>query len=145
MSIFKISPQKTKMPKFRTKNALFGYFWAGILKNYCYIWNQHRQIFLIAKFHGKTKMSKFGTKMAYLEIFDQKRLIWKFLARILNIILSYLKSALSNLSHCKILRKKQKCLIWVFLSWNFKKLLSYLKSASSNFPNCKISRKNKNA
>ena len=24
-------------------------------------------------------MSKFGTKMAYLEIFDQKRLIWKFL------------------------------------------------------------------
>ena len=28
--------EKTKMPKFRT-NALFGQFWAGILKNYCHI------------------------------------------------------------------------------------------------------------
>ena len=26
-----------KMPKFGTKNALFGYFWARILKNYCHI------------------------------------------------------------------------------------------------------------
>ena len=25
--------RKTKMPKFGTKNALFGYFWARILKN----------------------------------------------------------------------------------------------------------------
>ena len=76
---FQNFPQKTKMPGFRTKNALFGYFWAGILKNYCHIWNQHRQIFLIAKFRGKTKMPKFRTKMAYLEIFEQKCLIWKFL------------------------------------------------------------------
>ena len=44
-------------------------------------------------------------------------------------ILSYLKSALSNLSKCKILRKNknaytwgQKCLLWVFLGYNFKKL-----------------------
>ena len=36
--------EKTKMPKFGIKNALFGYFSARILKNYCYIWNQHPQI-----------------------------------------------------------------------------------------------------
>ena len=31
---------KTKIPKFRTNSALFGYFWIRILKNYCHIWNQ---------------------------------------------------------------------------------------------------------
>ena len=50
-----------KMPKFGTKNALFGYFWArSFTKNYCHIWNQHREIYLFAKFHEKTKMLKFG-------------------------------------------------------------------------------------
>ena len=29
--------EKTKMPKFGTKNALFGYFWAKTLKRYCHI------------------------------------------------------------------------------------------------------------
>ena len=33
-----------EMPKIATKNALFGYFWARILKYYCHIWNQHPQI-----------------------------------------------------------------------------------------------------
>ena len=42
------------MPKFGTKNALFGYFWPKMLylgnfgqefkKKYCHIWNQHPQI-----------------------------------------------------------------------------------------------------
>ena len=33
---------RIKMPKFGTKNALFGYFSYGWnLKNYCHIWNQH--------------------------------------------------------------------------------------------------------
>ena len=45
--------------------------------------------------------------MPYLGIFDQKFLIWVFCARILKILLSYLKSAPSNLSNCKILRKKK--------------------------------------
>ena len=27
-----------------TKKALFGYFWARLLKNYCHICNQHPQI-----------------------------------------------------------------------------------------------------
>ena len=50
------------MPKFGTKNAWFGYFWAGIWKQYDHIWNEHPRICLIAKFRGKTKMPKFETK-----------------------------------------------------------------------------------
>ena len=50
------------MPKFGTKNAWFGYFWAGIWKQYYHIWNEHPRICLIAKFRGKTKMPKFETK-----------------------------------------------------------------------------------
>ena len=58
----------------------------------------------------------------------------------------YLKSAPSNLSICKISRKK--CLNFEskmpylgFSGKNFKKLLSNLKSALSNLSTCKISRK----
>ena len=50
------------MPKTGTKNALFGYFWDKIFKNYCRIWNQHLQISVTAKFCEKTKMHNFGTK-----------------------------------------------------------------------------------
>ena len=32
------------MPKFGTENALFGFFWPRMLKNYCHIRNQHTQI-----------------------------------------------------------------------------------------------------
>ena len=32
------------MPKFGTKNALFGFFQTRIFKNYCQIWNQHPQL-----------------------------------------------------------------------------------------------------
>ena len=61
--------EKTKMPKFWTKNAWFGYFGAGIWKQYCHIWNQHPRICLIAKFREKTKMPKFGTKNALFGYF----------------------------------------------------------------------------
>ena len=54
--------EKTKMPKFGTKNAWFVCFWAGIWKQYCHIWNQPPQICLTAKFSRKTRMPKFGTK-----------------------------------------------------------------------------------
>ena len=73
------------MTEFGTKNALFGYFWPkmpylGIFgqelkKKYCQIWNQHPQIFLIAKFRGKTKMPKFGTTNALFGYFWAG--IWK--------------------------------------------------------------------
>ena len=44
-----------KIPKFGTKNAWFGYFWAGLLENYCHIWNQELRICLIAKFFRRSK------------------------------------------------------------------------------------------
>ena len=52
------------MPKFGTKNALFGYFLAEILKSFCRILNQHHQVCKISKFFEETKMPKFGTKNA---------------------------------------------------------------------------------
>ena len=55
------------MPKFGTKNVLFGYFCARILKDYCYIWNHHSQTCLIAKFCEKARMPKFATKK-YLKL-----------------------------------------------------------------------------
>ena len=63
--------------------------------------------------------------------------------------MSYLKSAPSNFSICKISGKNknayiwdQKRLIWVIFGWNLKTIL---KSAPSKLSDCKISRKNKNA
>ena len=58
-----------KMTKFGTKNALFGYFWTRIWKQFCHIWKLHPRICLIAKFRGKTKMPKFGIKNALFEYF----------------------------------------------------------------------------
>ena len=52
------------MPKFVTKNALFGHFGVIILKKLFHIRNQHPRICLIAKFWEKTKMPKFRTKNA---------------------------------------------------------------------------------
>ena len=63
---------KTKMPKFGTKNALFGYFYARVLENYCHIWNQHFRYCLIPTFCEETKMLKFGTKNALFEYFWPK-------------------------------------------------------------------------
>ena len=76
-----------KMPKFGTKSALFGYFLARILKNYCRIWNQHLRISVIAKFCEETKMPKFGTKNDLLGIFDQECVIWVFLGK--NVLKNY--------------------------------------------------------
>ena len=55
-----------KMPKFGTKNALFGYSWAETCKQNSHI-EQHHQICLIAKFREIMKMPKFGTKYASRE------------------------------------------------------------------------------
>ena len=38
------------------KSVSFGYFGAGIVKNYCHIWNPHHQICIFAKFLEKIKM-----------------------------------------------------------------------------------------
>ena len=51
---------RIKMPKFGTKNNLFVYLWAGILRNYCDIWNQ--RICLTENICTKIKISKIETK-----------------------------------------------------------------------------------
>ena len=56
------------MPKFGTKNALFGYFWTRCLKSYCHTWNKHPWVCLIDKFRQKTKCLSCGLKMPYLGI-----------------------------------------------------------------------------
>ena len=92
--------KKPKMPKFGSKNALFGYFWTRIWKHYCHIENQHPRICLIAKFCIKNqKCLNLGTKGSFLGY------SW---ARIFKKILSYLKAAPSNLYNRKILQKKEK-------------------------------------
>ena len=73
--------EKTKIPKFGTKNALFENFRTGIWKQYCHIWNQHLRISIIAKFDEKTKMPIFVTKKLCLGILYQKCLIWIFLGQ----------------------------------------------------------------
>ena len=70
------------MPKFEIKNVWFGYFWPGIWKKYCQIWNQHRSICLIAKFWEKSKIPKFGTKNAWFGNFLAE--IWKQYCHIWN-------------------------------------------------------------
>ena len=54
--------EKTKFPKFGTKNALFGFIWGRILKNYCHISDQHPQICQIPKFCETVERPNFGTK-----------------------------------------------------------------------------------
>ena len=71
--------KKTKIFILETKIAWFGYFWTGIWKQYCNIWDHHPQICQTAKFLWKTKMPQFATnnaffwylrpKMPYLGIF----------------------------------------------------------------------------
>ena len=113
LSNCKIS-QKTKMHKFRTKNALFRYLCTRNLENYCHVWNQHIRICLIAKFCEETKMPKFGTKMPFLSIFDQECLIWVFLGKQKCLNLGPKTPFLGIFD--------QECLIWVFVGKNFKKL-----------------------
>ena len=45
------------------------YFWAGIWKQSCHIWNQGPWICQIAKFCEKTKRLNLGQKMTSLGIF----------------------------------------------------------------------------
>ena len=47
------------MPKFGTKNALFDYFYARFLKDYCHISNQHPRISLYPDFAEKQNKSAY--------------------------------------------------------------------------------------
>ena len=68
---------KIKILKFRTKNALFGYFW----KLLSYLKSAHSNL-PNCKFHEKTKMSKFGTKNVWFGYFGGG--IWKKYCHIWN-------------------------------------------------------------
>ena len=61
-------PAKLKILTFANKNVLFRYFSAGILKNYCYIWNQCPLICLNAKFHARIKILPLELKSVIWEI-----------------------------------------------------------------------------
>ena len=84
------------------------YFWARIWKYYCHISNQRPRISLVAKFGAKTKILNFGPKMPCLGIFGQE-----FEKK----LLSYWKSAPSNLAICKISRKNKNAEIWKQNAW----------------------------
>ena len=59
------------MAKSGVRNALFGYFWAGILKVFCHICNQYPQICVNGKFDKKTKGPKFLTRNALFACFSK--------------------------------------------------------------------------
>ena len=133
------------MPKFGAKNVLFRYFWPRILKNYCHIWNQHLQIYLIAKFCKKAKVPKFGTKNAlswillrYFGYFWAR--IWKNYCHIWNqharncLIAEFSKKTKKSKFGTKNASFEY---IWAKIS---KKQLQYLK-VPSNLSNCKILQK----
>ena len=46
------------------------YFWDGIWKQYCHIWNQHPRICQTEKFHEKINMPKFGDKNVLFGYFE---------------------------------------------------------------------------
>ena len=73
------------MPKFGTKNALFGYFRAKSLKNYCQVSYQHLKLVKLQNFWKKTKLPLIRTKNA---------LFGYFLDRILKAILVFESSTL---------------------------------------------------
>ena len=52
-----------------TKDTLFCYFWALILKKYYHIWNQQYRICQDEKFRPKIETLKFGTKNVSCEYF----------------------------------------------------------------------------
>ena len=64
-----LSMPKEKFTIIGIKNAWFWVFLAVFWKSYCHVWNQRLQIFLIATFHLRIKIPKFGTKNVLFEHF----------------------------------------------------------------------------
>ena len=140
ISYLKSAPS-TKMYNLGNIRALFGYFWDGIWKQCCHIWNLHPQIWLFAEFHVKTKMPKFWTDSAWFGYFCAG--IWKWYCHIWN---QHSPICLIAKFCVKIKMPRlwtKNAVLGVFLCKNFKKLLSYLKSVPSNLSNGNIFWKSK--
>ena len=67
--------KKTKMPKFSTKNALFGYFWLEF-ENNIVIFEINTPNLSKCKISRKNKMPKFGFKNTWFAYFGDG--IWKY-------------------------------------------------------------------
>ena len=111
--------------------------WAGMLKNYCDICNQHPPICLMVKFREKIRILKFGTKNALFGCFGQ--LFWKNI-----VIFEKHRPPICLIAKHDAKNKNpvtwdQKYQICVFCSSNLNMFLSYLKSAPSDLSNCKVS------
>ena len=100
----------TKTPKFGIKNALFGYFWARISKNYCHIWNQLPRICLIAKFLRKAKMPKCGIKNALFGYFWPKISYLGILGRNFEKTIVIFEISTLKFVYLENFTKKQNCL-----------------------------------
>ena len=133
--------EKIKLPKFGTKNLLFGYFWCRILKNCCRIWNQHHQISQITKFLEKrTKCLNLGPKIAYLGFFRPE--FWKYIIVFDTRTLKFVK--VGNFVKRNIVNLGGKMLYSGFFQAIFFKNYCYLSNRHPQFCQIvKISRKNK--
>ena len=122
------------------------YFWAGILKSYCHIWNQRPQVFISAKFCKKRKIRKCRSKNDFLKIFAQKLFIWLFQGNNLEkpiVVFEIRTLKFVQLEKCSKKTKTLKIgnkntLLVYFRPRTLKKLFSYLKSAPSKLSNLKI-------
>ena len=56
----KFYPKQKKI--FLIPKMLYLGLWAGMLKNYCHIWNERAPIYLMTKIRAKIKILKFGNK-----------------------------------------------------------------------------------
>ena len=92
LSYLKSASSGLSFSKIGPKTPDFCYFWAGIWKQFCHIWNQWPRNCVIAKFGAKNKNLNMVPKMPYLGFFWPKmrdfglfcEKFWKFLCNIWN-------------------------------------------------------------
>ena len=139
---WKILARRTNRAKFGIKNALFGKFWAEILKKSLSHVKSTPSKISNCKVSRKNKILKSRTKNVFLGCFRQYfwKTFVKFEINALEFVLLQNFGAKIKIPYICC----QKCQIWIFCGWNVKIILSYLKSTPSNLSNCKISCKNKN-
>ena len=113
---------KPKKLSLEPKYPLFGYIKARISKIIVIFEISTLEFFIFQSCVQTKKFLNLGPKMPFSAV-------WSI---IFEKPLSYLKSAPSTLSNCKILYKNkyagdQKHFIWTFLGWKFKNLFSWVK------------------